>query len=275
MSLSVNLGPRLRLVASYVPKGSLLGDIGTDHAYLPIYLWENGSLRHAVAVDVHEGPYLSARSSIQSRRLESVIDVRFGDGLKPVHPGEVDTLTMAGMGGNTMLEIFDARPEVMAQVQTLILQPQGAEGKVRLKLLQAGWKLKEERLIEEEGRIYVVMNYSREEGYTFEELSEKVQQWLVRIGRSQEVHFSDDKEQEDEQIEQKLLAKWVWELGPLVLENPIPELNGLIEDQIRTIARIIHEMQKSSQSQVIERIQSLKLTSTFLEGMKKCLFPLV
>lgn len=273
MSLSVNLGPRLRLVASFVPKGSLLGDIGTDHAYLPIYLWEKGILLHAVAVDVHEGPYRSARSSIQSRRLESVIDVRFGDGLKPVHPGEVDTLTLAGMGGNTMLEIFDARPEVIAQVQTLILQPQGAEGKVRLKLLQAGWRLKSEQLIEEEGRIYVVMNYSREEGSTFEELSEKVQQWFGRIGRSQEVLFNEE-EQGNELINHELLAKWVWEFGPLVLEHPVPELNVLLEDQIRTIARTTREMQKSSQLEVQERIQRLKLTSTLLEGMKKCLFPL-
>lgn len=275
MSLSVNLGPRLRLVASYVPKDSLLGDIGTDHAYLPIYLWENGVLQHAVAVDVHKGPYLSARSAIQSRRLEAVIDVRFGDGLKPVHPGEVDTLTLAGMGGNTMLEIFDARPEVMGQVQTLILQPQGAEGKVRLKLLQAGWKLKAERLIEEEGRIYVVMNYSREEGFTFEDLSEKVQQWFGRVGRSQEVEFCEAGVQGNEQIEQELLTKWVWELGPLVLEHPSPELNVLLEDQLRTITRTTREMQKSSQLEVQERIQSLKLTSTLLEEMKKCLFPSV
>jgi len=265
MSVSVNLGPRLQCVASYVPKNSLLGDIGTDHAYLPIYLWENGVLRHAVAVDVHEGPFLSARSSIQSRRLESVIDVRFGDGLKPVHPGEVDTLTLAGMGGNTMLEIFAARPEVMAQVQTLILQPQGAEGKVRLTLLQAGWKLKEEQLVEEEGRIYVVMNYTREEGFAFEELQGKVRQWVEQVGKEQEIN----------PIIQEIIAKWVWEFGPLVLENPIPELNVLFEDQIITIARTTREMQKSSQPEVQERIQRLYLTSTLLEGMKKCLFPSV
>lgn len=273
MSLSVNLGPRLQLVASYVPKASLLGDIGTDHAYLPIYLWEKKGLRHAVAVDVHEGPYISARSAIQSRRLESVIDVRFGDGLKPVHPGEVDTLTLAGMGGNTMLEIFDARPEVMAQVRTLILQPQGAEGKVRLKLLQAGWKLKEEQLVEEEGRIYVVMNYSREEGLTLEGVQEKVQHWFGQLGGSQAV--LEEPEQGNEQIRHELLAKWVLELGPLVLEHPVPELRVLLEDHIQTIARATHEMKKSRDLEVQERIRRHSLTRTLLEEMKECLFPSV
>lgn len=274
MSVTVNLGPRLLLVASYVPKDSMLGDIGTDHAYLPIYLWENGGLRHAIAVDVHKGPYLSALSAIQSRHLESVIDVRYGDGLKPVQPGEVDTLTLAGMGGNTMLEIFNARPEVMAQVQTLILQPQGAEGKVRLTLLQAGWKLKEEQLVEEEGRIYVVMKYSREEGFDHEELQKKVEHWFERVnGESEEALFRKEEAEEDRRNE--LLAKLVWEFGPLILENPVPGLSVLLEEQIQIIAKTIREMHKSSQPEVQVRIKHLKLKSGLLEEMKKCLFPSV
>jgi tRNA (adenine22-N1)-methyltransferase len=274
MSVTVNLGPRLQLVASYVPKDSRLGDIGTDHAYLPIYLWENGGLRHAIAVDVHKGPYLSALSAIQSRRLESVIDVRYGDGLKPVQPGEVDTLTLAGMGGNTMLEIFNARPEVMAQVQTLILQPQGAEGKVRLTLLQAGWKLKEEQLVEEEGRIYVVMKYSREEGFDYEEFQGKVKRWFERVhGECAEGLTRTEGVQGNSQDE--LLAKLVWEFGPLILENPVPGLRVLLEDQIQAIARTTREMHKSSQPEVQMRIKHLNLKYRLLEEMKTCLFPSV
>jgi tRNA (adenine22-N1)-methyltransferase len=273
MTDSVNLGPRLSLVASYVPKDSLLGDIGTDHAYLPIYLWENRVIKHAVAVDVHEGPYQSARSAIQSRGLESVIDVRYGDGLKPVHPGEVNTLTLAGMGGNTMLEIIHARPEVVAQVNTLVLQPQGAEGKVRLRLLQAGWKLNREQLVEEEDRIYVVMSYSRKKGFTFDELQDKVEQWFDRVsimnlpgGETVPI---------EEALKKEILTKLVWDMGPLILEQPVPELKELIEDNIQSMIRATHEMKKSSKLEVQGRIQKINFTCALLEELKRCLFPLV
>lgn len=264
MSASVSLGPRLNLVASKVPEKARLGDIGTDHAYLPIYLWEQGRIQRAVAVDVHEGPFQSACSAIQSRRLESVIDVRFGDGLKPVRPGEVNTLTLAGMGGNTMLEIFDASPEVVAQVETLVLQPQGAEGKVRLTLLQAGWKLRDEQLVEEEGRIYVVMHYSRDLGLTFEELAAKVKDWTPRV-------FLISEEYEERR---EILSKLIWEFGPIILEHPVPELQTLIQEQIQNINRTTREMQKSSKPEVRERIQQHLLMRSSLEGLEKCLFPL-
>lgn len=106
MTVSVSLGPRLQTVASFVPEGANLGDIGTDHAYLPISLYEGQKIAKAVAIDVHEGPYQSALAAVKARKLEDVIDVRFGDGLMPLEVGEVNVLTLAGMGGRTMLEIF-------------------------------------------------------------------------------------------------------------------------------------------------------------------------
>lgn len=269
MAVSVSLGPRLQLVASYVPEGSQLGDIGTDHAYLPIYLWETGKIHRAVAVDVHEGPYRSACSAIESRNLKTVIDVRFGDGLKPIQAGEVDTLTLCGMGGNTMLEIFAARPHVMSRVKDLILQPQGAEGKVRLTLLQEGWKMKREEYIVEEERIYVVMHFSRQEGYTLEELQKKVHIWCDRILRSEVSGFSRQGEAES------ILTKLIWEFGPLNLEYPTEELKILLKEQIQTLSRTIGEMQRSNQEKVLKRIQEYNLTIKGLEEIEKCLFPSV
>lgn len=266
MAVSVTLGPRLQLVASFVPQGSRLGDIGTDHAYLPIFLWENKRIAGAVAVDVHEGPYRSACSAIESRGLTSIIDVRFGDGLKPIQVGEVNALTLAGMGGNTMLEIFAARPEVMSQVRDLVLQPQGAEGKVRLTLLQAGWKLKQEQYIVEEGRTYVVMHYSRQEGYNYEKLQAKVQKWEREALESWEG---------SSELVESILTQWIWEWGPLAMDHPSNELRTLILEQIQALHRTIGEMQKSSQEKVQKRIQEYMLTIKLLEELEKCLFPSV
>lgn len=333
MAVSVSLGPRLGQVAAFVPEGSRLGDIGTDHAYLPIFLWESGKIIKAVAVEVHEGPYRSACSAVTSRGLQDYIHIRFGDGLKPVQAGEVDVLTIAGMGGNTMLEILTAKPEVVKQVNDLVLQPQGAEGKVRLSLLSEGWLLKEEKYITEEGRIYIVMHYSREKGYTLEQLQAIVDKWQDKVlinwpilgtedqaYKSQIVLDSNDFESDEEKnigegiteeqnVEKENIGKedigkentgkedigkektekenkekeniksvierWIWELGPLAMDNPSPELKVLLREQVKTLNRTIGQMQKSTQEKVIKRISEYELTIKVLEGLEKCLFPLV
>ena len=40
----LRLSERLKLVASFVPEGSRIADIGTDHGYVPIYLAEIGKI---------------------------------------------------------------------------------------------------------------------------------------------------------------------------------------------------------------------------------------
>ena len=40
----MNLSYRLRTVASFVPEGSVVADIGTDHGYIPIYLCKEGKI---------------------------------------------------------------------------------------------------------------------------------------------------------------------------------------------------------------------------------------
>lgn len=269
MQGTVCLGPRLLKVASYVPDQAKLGDIGTDHAYLPIYLWEEKRIRQAIAVDVHEGPYQSALAAIHNRGLAESIKVRFGDGLKPVHPGEVDTLTLAGMGGNTMLEIFEESPAVLKQVTDLILQPQGAEGKVRKTLLSSGWLLRDEQLVSEEGRVYGVMAYSRLKGKSLEELHVLENQWARRLGLTEmEIKV----QAYDETYE--ILSKLFWELGPLILEQPVFELECLFREQIEPRQRAIKEMRKSQKEEVQEKIRQHEIAVSILEAMQKCRFPL-
>lgn len=270
MQETIELGPRLFLVASYVPGQAKLGDIGTDHAYLPIFLWENNKIFQAIAVDVHEGPYQSAKSAIHSRGLDQWIDVRLGDGLKPIQPGEVDTLTLAGMGGNTMLDIFQASPDVLAQVNTLVLQPQGAEGKVRKSLLDSGWLLRDEKLIAEEGRIYGVIVFSRFEGKRLEELNELEDQWLKRI---YQVGTLKNNQALKEEI-QAAFERIFWKIGPLNLDRPVKELEKLFLEQIEPLRKAINEMKKSQKEEVKIKIHQQEIVCTLLEEMKKWLFPL-
>ena len=262
MSLSVTIGPRLQTVASFVPNGANLGDIGTDHAYLPIALYETQRISRAVAIDVHEGPYQSALTAVKARHLEAVIDVRFGDGLMPLESGEVNVLTLAGMGGKTMLDILSARPDVLESVHHLILQPQGAESAVRLALLGDGWRLKAERLVEEDDRIYVVMAYSKGDGWDGAELQTLERNWTQRLhpflenGSILAAEF------------QTLVQKIVWHFGPLVLEERTDLLTRYMDEYESMLARRMEQMKKSHNTEIIAKIREVSEELALVEGLR-------
>ena len=264
MTLSISLGPRLQTVAAFVPEGAALGDIGTDHAYLPIALYETHQISKAIAVDVHEGPYQSALIAVKGRQLEAVINVRFGDGLMPLEPGEVNALTLAGMGGRTMLDILFARPDVLSSVTDLIVQPQGGEGTVRLALLDAGWRLKAERLVEEEGRIYIVMAYSKEVGWVSSELLEKERVWnqrlhpLLEMGTilATETEFS------------SLVHKLVWHFGPLILEERKDLLRDHLKEYKGMLSRRMEQMKKSNSTEIMVKIREVSDELALVEGLR-------
>lgn len=262
MTVSVTLGPRLQTVAAFVPEGAKLGDIGTDHAYLPIALYETQRISKAVAIDVHEGPYQSALTAVKARHLEAAIDVRFGDGLMPLESGEVNVLTLAGMGGKTMLDILSARPDVIESVRDLIVQPQGAESAVRLALLEGGWLLKEERLVEEDDRIYVVMAYSKENGWNKTELQTIEGNWrqqlhpLLENGNILAAGF------------QSLVEKIVWHFGPLVLRERTNLLARYMDEYSSMLARRMEQMKKSNNTEVADKIRGLSEELALVEGLR-------
>ncbi|SDG17937.1 tRNA (adenine(22)-N(1))-methyltransferase [Desulfosporosinus hippei] len=261
MTVSVSLGPRLQAVASLVPEGSILGDIGTDHAYLPIFLYETQKIAKAVAIDVHEGPYKSALTAVKSRKLGDFLDVRFGDGLMPLEVGEVNTLTLAGMGGRTMLEIFSVRPDIMKGISNLILQPQGAEGAVRLTLLEQGWKLGFERLVEEDERIYVVMAFSKESGWGLDELQERERVWAQRLFPLAEKELMTEKEF------QSIVHILVWQFGPLILEGHKELLTKQFNEYRDRLLIQMKQMKKSSSPEIIEKIREVSHKLTLVEGL--------
>ncbi len=262
MSLFVTIGPRLQMVAAFVPKGAKLGDIGTDHAYLPIALYETQRISKAVAIDVHEGPYQSALTAVRVRHLEAVIDVRFGDGLMPLDSGEVNVLTLAGMGGRTMLDILSARPDVLESVRDLIVQPQGTESAVRLTLLEDGWRLKAEQLVEEDDRIYVVMAYSKDVGWDEEELRTLVAKWIQRLYPLLESRNILEAEFE------RLVQKLVWHFGPLILEERTDLLTEYMNEYKTMLEKRREQMKKSNNVEIMAKIKEVTEELALVEGLR-------
>jgi len=97
---------RLQTILSRIEKCETLADIGTDHAYLPIEAVRAGLCERAIACDIVAGPLHIAKKNIRAAQLEHKIDVRLGDGLRPLRENEADCIVIAGMGGMNIIEIF-------------------------------------------------------------------------------------------------------------------------------------------------------------------------
>ncbi|MFC0216308.1 tRNA (adenine(22)-N(1))-methyltransferase TrmK [Paenibacillus chartarius] len=157
----IKLSNRLQQIADLVPKGAKLADIGSDHALLPSYLAERGMIAFAVAGEVNEGPFQAAVKQVREAGLTGRIEVRLGDGLSVLKPEEVDCITIAGMGGALIVSILTAGLDKLAGVRTLVLQPNVGEDTVRRWLLEHGWFLAKEHILEEDGKIYEVLTALR------------------------------------------------------------------------------------------------------------------
>ena len=110
MSGQYDLSPRLKMVADLVPQGARLADVGTDHAYLPTALIQEGKIPFAIAADLRQGPLASAKATVRRAGLEGKVAFRLCDGLRGIQPEEADAVAIAGMGGETIAAILAAAP---------------------------------------------------------------------------------------------------------------------------------------------------------------------
>jgi len=161
---------RLKLVAEYV-ENRRLADIGSDHAYLPIYLAKNNKIDFAVAGEIVEGPHKVSIKNVQEENLVGVIDCRKAAGLDAIELSDnIEVITICGMGGKLIADILEKGKDKLANKPNLVLQPNVGENFVREKLQELGYEITAENIIEEDGHIYEiivakpgVMNLSEDE----------------------------------------------------------------------------------------------------------------
>ena len=145
---------RIAALALLIPPGEVVADIGTDHAYLPIFLIQTKKSPRVIATEIKEGPYQNARKRVWELGLEDRIEIRFGDGLKVLKPGEAGVLVLAGIGGINLVKILEEGPDVVRAAKRLVVNPAADWGYVRKWLLKNGWEIKDEEMVYEKGKFY-------------------------------------------------------------------------------------------------------------------------
>ena len=207
----VQLSQRLKDVATFVPKDAKLLDVGSDHAYLPIYLLEKGLIHSAIAGEVVKGPYESALTNVSASGFKDKIDVRLANGLEAFEPSDaVTTITICGMGGR------------------LILQPNNREDDLRIWLMENGFVIVAEAIMTENGKYYEIM--VAEAGQMT--LSDKE----VRFGP----HLMKDQSQVFQLKWQREINKLEIALGSIPLANQSDR--AAVEEKIQTIKEVLNHV---------------------------------
>lgn len=153
----MNIGARLQAIGELVPDGVKIADIGTDHAYLPVWLVDQKKVNFAVAGDIASGPCKAASNTVAMYGLKDKIEVRLGSGLSIVMPGEVDIAIIAGMGATTIIDILKADVAVTNGLKQLIVQPMAGAGVLRQWANSNGWCIVKEVLVREGKHLYEII----------------------------------------------------------------------------------------------------------------------
>jgi tRNA (adenine22-N1)-methyltransferase len=156
MERKTRLGARLLTIAEQVRQGVTLYDVGTDHAYLPVYLVGEGIVPKAVASDVVEGPLSRARTTVAEAGLTARVDTVLSDGLRAVSLAAPCDVVIAGMGGDLIARIIAEEPALRCEAICLILQPMTKPEHLRRYLAENGFAMDRE-LVAEEGKLYEIL----------------------------------------------------------------------------------------------------------------------
>ena len=138
-------------IADMVIKGESAADIGTDHGYIPMYLLSEEICPSVILTDIAEGPIARAKANLDKYGLKA--DLRVGPGLEVINESEVSTVIIAGMGGETIMDILDKDPIKSHSFKRIILQPRTFAGELRTWLTENGFRFTDYRICREKDQI--------------------------------------------------------------------------------------------------------------------------
>ncbi len=216
----MKLTPRLQTIADFIRKDTIVADIGTDHAYIPVYLLEKNICERVIATDINSGPLENAKSYIMKKRLSDRIETRLGNGLKVLKANEVNTAIIAGMGGLLIRDILEADREITDSIDYFVLQPMVASEELRRYLYSNGFRIENEKLAKEKDKMYEIITVSH--GHAAIE---------------NEIYF---------------------EIGEKLIENNDELLDEFINKKLREIKKVIKKLENKDSFNSTQRYNQLK-----------------
>lgn len=150
---------RLLAASQMITTGMPVADIGTDHVQLPLYLVGSGLVPSVIATECGDRPYQRAAQIVRMTDHLSQITLRQGDGLQVLKPGEVDTVVIMGMGGDTIAEIVSRDWNHAESFSRFVLQPMTRAGTVRRLLVGRGWQIQDEKVVRQRERFFVLIQF--------------------------------------------------------------------------------------------------------------------
>lgn len=229
----IKLSQRLQAIADFVPQNAKVADIGTDHGFLPCWLAQNNKVEFVIACDVNAQPLALAQKNITDTNVGEIVSTRLGDGLSVLQPGEVDVVTIAGMGGTLMLEILDAAPAVADRLKRIILQPNVGAEAVRIWAEKNRWKIVTEELVRENDIFSVII--------------------VLEPGRSD-----------------KFMSAVELYLGPKLLEMQHPLLGLYISEEWEKTQHILEQLSQSDSEESRRKEKMLRQKWEDINGVMKC-----
>lgn len=152
------LDARLAAAAALVRPGQAVADIGCDHGKLTAALAASGAYPKVIGADLRPGPLAKARCTLEQAHLQDRAELRLGDGLSVLLPGEVGTVVIAGVSAQTTWEMLEQAPWVFAlNGPRLVLVPATRHAELRGWLWRHGFALVADRPVQAAGRWYAVM----------------------------------------------------------------------------------------------------------------------
>lgn len=155
----MKLSKRLQAIADLIIKykqGEILADIGTDHAYLPCYLVDEGIIQKAYACDIASGPINASIETIQQYQLEKYVIPLLGSGMNPIIDKKVDMISICGMGGKLTIDILNEHKEFLDH-HRFILQSNVGIDLLREYLYKQNMKIIDEDIVKDAHHIYEII----------------------------------------------------------------------------------------------------------------------
>ncbi|GKX31044.1 SAM-dependent methyltransferase [Vallitalea longa] len=225
---------RLKAISEMVDYNSVIGDIGTDHGYIPIYLAELRKIKYAIACDINKGPLEKANKNIQEHNVGKFVETRLSDGLEKIsREDKVDTIIIAGMGGILIEKILSEGSKILKDIHKLILSPHSDVDLIRKKIHELDFLIIKEELIKEEGKYYNIICAVKGKEKKYDTIGYKY--------------------------------------GKILIDNKVPLLKEKLILEKAKYIKVLEILEKQNTDNAIKRIKEIQLELNILEEVLECL----